>query len=300
MHQPNRGLRRSVKVISAGTASAASWTASGAPRRDQYREDARRQPADGQRHREVAYSDAATRPSGRSAEITGTPRTNNERVLENAVEQQRCGERVEQAAEHAAERQPEVELRQVRCFRPILRKLGVAVQRQHCKRSEVQRDDGRERTLHARHHEERERHDGERQRTPRERADSRRAAAEGEHERDEIQRERHDPQERHRADVGGDVTRHREHQARRHERQRDPSSAAHPRQRARRPARTLRRSGVPALCASAPGNRRAGDGEQHELGVAGRPQTRLLAQREHRFDDGWIGGEGEQASEVAR
>ena len=36
-----------------------------------------------------------------------------------------------------------------------------------------------------------------------------------------------------------------------------------------------------------------------ELGVADGPETRLLAQREHRFDNGWIRREREQAPEVA-
>jgi hypothetical protein len=60
------------------------------------------------------------------------------------------------------------------------------------------------------------------------------------------------------------------------------------------------RSHVQASGAGAPPRENgARAGQQDELGVPDRPETRLLAQREHRFHDDRIRRERQQATEVA-
>ena len=113
----------------------------------------------------------------------------------------------------------------------------------------------------------------------------------------EVERERHDPEQRHRGEVGGDVGGDREQQARRREGERQPvqpplSSRSPPgRLRLRRRAR---RRPPPDR------ERRSRAHEQRQHAVAERPGRVLPVERQQRLDQQRIAEQRQQAAEIAR
>ena len=147
---------------------------------------------------------------------------------------ERCGERVESASQRAAQRDPEVELGQVRRMRPPARELAVAHEGGDEEGHEVQHE---YREIDVQHPHEREQDHEQRLQPGGPLEPDRRAARKRVDERDDVQRERREPQQRHRGDLRGDVLRHAEHEAGRREGEQHPQRALAPRRLRRRPPR---------------------------------------------------------------
>ena len=163
-------------------------------------------------------------------------------VLEDDLEHDRGDERVEDAAKHAADRDQQEVLGKARRMRPIGRQATVREQAGREQARQVQRhlDDDRDRddprvvsvspaTTAASTAPD----DPDGDRDPRRERDD---------ERQQVDRERDDPEKGHRRDVGRQVARHAQHQARRHERQEDPPRPASDRDR-RECGRAIARGG---------------------------------------------------------
>ena len=191
---------------------------------------------------------------------------------------------------------------------PVLGELAVADHGGDEEDDEVRRDHQRQGLVRAgdQHQHQREQRDGQ-ELDPQPVRDEP-APAEHERERQEIDRQRPDPEQRDRRDVGGQVRRHAQHQARRHGGEGDPARA--PRERdgpvcpapvprppagasGRRP-RLLRTAGPRPPEADG-----AGGGEQDEAAVPPGPEAALRLQVEEPLDDQRVREEREQAPDVA-
>ena len=207
------------------------------------------------RDRAAAGRHARVAPARRNA--TARQR---QRVLDDAREEHRRRQRVEQPARHAAERQPEVELGEMPRRRPLLRQQAVA---EHGGRQERRsgaaaapaRAAAALRSIMV-------------TATPSSSAGSNRLASavarsralpNATNEGEEIERERRHPEQRHRRDVGGERGGHAEHQARRHRGEHAPARALPPgdRFRGRGRRRRISAGGVPPHGAASQANRAA-------------------------------------------
>ena len=129
------------------------------------------------------------------------------------------------------------------------------------------------------------------------------APREDQHEGQQVDDERHDPEERHRGDVGREKRRHAKQQARRHERQRNPVKPLAP-ARASNAAPGVE-SAAGSDCERAMRTRlagrevEAGGRQQHERDISARPDRALLGESQRRLEQRRIRDEREDAADVA-
>ena len=246
--------------------------------------------------RRVRRSSSAAR--GRRPQAA--PRRSTSGYSAIADEEHRRHQRVEQPAEHAAERNPEIELRQPRRRRPIVRELAVAEERhdrEHARCTGITYDSGwficaisiSVRTMTA---------SGMKRRASARAPHGRRAERDDEGERD--RRQRHHPQQRNRRDVGRDIARDREQQARWHEGERHPARAPAPTRSPPRDSSDRRRRGV--RCAPRRQTDAAQTSRQARRARRSRPSTgrACCLQPQRRLDDQRVGEQRGEAAQVAR
>jgi hypothetical protein len=159
------------------------------------------------------------------AQGQGRHQRHDHRVLPRPVQQRRREQPVEQAAECAANRHEQVEAGQVLHVRPGRGQPPVRGQPGQGEQQQVEQHRRPDRRVdHADQSEHHREHDRGREQRGRPRQ-APAAPAEGDDEGRQVDGERHRPEQRDRRDVGRDVGRHPEHQARRHEGHRDPAQA---------------------------------------------------------------------------
>jgi hypothetical protein len=136
------------------------------------------------------------------SELTATGRVTREGPTLEAEVGPRGDERVERAPEHAAHREPQVELGQVSRVRSVVRQLAVAGERGDELEQQVQRHHQPDH-VDPRYHHDRDRQQDQRQRAQHQIPRDPLAAGEGEREGEEVDCERHHPEQR-----GGDERAH--------------------------------------------------------------------------------------------
>ncbi len=118
---------------------------------------------------------------------------------------------------------------------------------------------------------------------------------EGDGEAEQVEAERQHPEQRHRDDVGRDIGRGRQHQARRHESQRDPVRKARSAGRRAFHGRGPRRSASSSSATSSRRRRRAG-----RRGDSRRSTACSNGKRQTGFDEDRIGDQPGKAAEIGR
>ncbi len=146
-----------------------------------------------------------------------------DRILRDPVEHVGRDEAGCNAADHAAERHPHVERRQIARGRPSACELAVAHQREDEEHRKVDRhhaDDQPDRLVND---DRDQREDEDRLNLDHQPMRNDRLAREHDHEGEKIERERNDPEQRNRGDVGRDMGGHRDQQSGRNGREEDPA-----------------------------------------------------------------------------
>ncbi len=217
-----------------------------------------------------------------------------DRVFIGPVEHQRRDQRSENTTEHTTERHGEIEAGQPVGRRAQFVHRGVQRDRNH--EQQDQREPGIKigHALIAHDQNTTEQQDDDRGDSGQQVS---RAAPRGEGNREaqQIQAERQHPQQRHRNDVGGDVGRGGEHQARRHQRQHDPVRDAP------RAGRGAGRGGFGDHRGGRAAQRqRTGCDQQRNENITTTPQPALAPKCKAGFDDQRIGDQAGKAAEIRR
>ena len=219
-------------------------------------------------------------------------RAMQDRILVDAGEDVRRNKRGKDAAEHAAERSPQIELGEPCGRRPPAIELAVAQQRKQHEGREIDADHGQPKHLVAAEQADRERRNQDRHQPRDRRMRNPRPVAKHRHEGEQIERERHDPEERRRRDIGGDVGGHRDDQAGRDRGER------HPRQPVARRRRLGRGVRWPRCSAGAPRTGWRTAIRTASTAKPARPQLCLVLERQHRLDGDRIGDQRRERSEI--
>ncbi|TLD45373.1 MAG: hypothetical protein FAZ92_02369 [Accumulibacter sp.] len=218
-----------------------------------------------------------------------------DRQLEVGVEQRRREQADETAAERAADRQHQVEQRQVAHRWPPPHQLAMTDHAEDEEREAKEADQHRYR--HADFGENLvERDERDRQRDQETAAMIVAWRIEAENEAQQVDAQRHHPQERHRRDVLRQVTGQRQQEDRGRHRQADPQQALAQ----RRPRHGLRtgRAAFEFAGDALPRLPGAGEAGDHEEDVADRPGVCLLHDDKERFDEHRIGEQREHRRQV--
>ena len=269
-----------------------------------------RQDAEAERQEEVQDPARAAEPRGGGPRGQEREQRQDEGVLEHVREHDRGEQRRERASHHAADREPEVELGEVARVGLVAGQLAVADHRRHEEDHEVRRDHEGQRLVGPGDQDEHQRQERHRQELDPDAVRDDPPPAEHEGEREEVDRQRHDPEERDRRDVGGQIGRDAQHQARRDGGEEHPARAPGPRdgpvravrRRGARRGRGERARGLPRMTgrAGTPEREGAGGGQHDQAPVAPCPEVTLRVQAEQALDDDRVGEEREHAAEVAR
>ena len=223
------------------------------------------------------------------------------------VEQHRCGDAREQAAERTAERHRQVEAREMRRRRARPGEFAVAEHADDEKRRAEHRDHCRDRQVAKRRVEvpRQCRRDDQDQR-PEKQAPIPEAAVETQHEGQQIECQRDDPQQRHRGHVLRDVSRHgeqrnraqcREHEPQQHVRQARWRGGRRQRCRSRGWNRIGFRPVRPQRPCHHPGRSHC---QKREQGESRRPCQRLRPHRESRLEHERIDDERDQRCKIRK
>ena len=257
--------------------------------------DARRQHGQCDRNNgrpEQTVPQSPAEPSNRPAE---NGKHKQDRVLGDPGENNRRNQAGEQAADHAAGGNGQIERRQMLRRRPLPRELTMArhgdgeeCQEMRAKIEQQivgvgkwqQRDDAC---------------DGERLGDQHPAVRQPWARLEHQHEGQQIERQRQNPEQRRRRDVGRDVGGHRDQQAGRYRRQESPAAKRQPSRGRRGRGRARGRVGARGRAQQQIGARRD-QREQQPKSAA--PQADMLAQRQRRFEDEGIGQQRKETADI--
>ncbi len=244
---------------------------------------------------------------------TGQPQ--GQRVLDHVGKDQRRDEGVEQAAERPADGHPQKELGEAFRRRPVAGQLAVADHADREEDRQVQTEQPADAERRSRQHQieenQHEQRQGEGPETPAVQLGQAAcdAAGDGREDQDEaeqVENQRRHPQQRVGGHVGGKVRRDAEQEAGGDEGQQHPAQPP-PGRRSRdrqgavfAPFPDGRGSDtVAAPMAGSPQQDGAGEDEQDKDAITGRPDDALDGQRQVRFDEEGVSGEGDQTAEVA-
>ena len=258
------------------------------PRREVTAEDERAE-ADEQQYGQADIGPARARATSSRRRAYQAGQREQQRVFPDVGEDRRRDQRIEDAAEHPAERDVEVEFGQVRDRRAAPRELAVAHHRGHEKQRQMQQQQP-DAVQRRRDHDERD--DQERLQSQHQPMRQRRPAGEREDEGQQIQRERDHPEQRRRGEVGRDMRGDCQQQGRRDKGEGDPAQPLGPRRRYRSDMGDGLCGRMAAIAEPAHADAGGNEGEPERPGLA------LRRQRQVRLDQQRIGEKRDQAAGI--